>query len=127
MGGNTEKHVGGLRLRVDRGPNWLFVQVPSGKSGLDAPDLAEELWNTCVRHLTYRIVLELENPEKIPDVADEQLDMLRDRLATLGGALRLCGVGDDPHLSLSGTHYAIKVDSTIKAGSAKQEKSTVTG
>ncbi len=115
MGGNIEKGAGGLRLRVDRGPNWLFVQVPSGKSGLDAPNLAEELWNTCVRHLTYRIVLELEDPQNLPGEADGQLDLLRDRLATLGGALRLCGPGDDPHLTLSGTHYAIKVDGGTKA------------
>ena len=85
--------VDGLKLTVDRGPNWLFVKLrPSRNWTEHLPQLADELWSIASRHFIYRLVLELEELKSLPPGLMEQLVLLHDRLAESDGALRICGL-----------------------------------
>jgi hypothetical protein len=85
--------VDGLKLSVDRGPNWLFVKLrPSRNWTEQLPQLADELWSIASRHFIYRLVLELEELKSLPPGLMEQLVLLQDRLVECDGALRICGL-----------------------------------
>jgi hypothetical protein len=82
----------GLKLDVERGPNWLIVKMRSDEPIDEVPHLAEELWSISARHFIYRLVLELDELESLPDDLMDQLALLQERLEQCGGALRLCGL-----------------------------------
>ena len=85
--------VDGLKITVDRGPNWLFVKLrPSRNWTEHLPQLADELWAIASRHFIYRLVLELEELKSLPTGLLEQLTLLQDRLVECDGALRICGL-----------------------------------
>ena len=85
--------VDGLKLTVDRGPNWLFVKLRPRRNWTDElPQIADELWSIASRHFIYRLVLELEELKSLPAGLLEQLVLLQDRLAESDGALRICGL-----------------------------------
>jgi anti-anti-sigma regulatory factor len=89
-------NIDGLELNVDRGPNWLFVKLRThGAPQGDVPQFAEKLWSISSRHFIYRLVLELENLEKLPSGMMGQLVLLQERLAQCGGALRICGLSPE--------------------------------
>ena len=88
--------IDGLELNVDRGPNWLFVKLRTHEAPQqDVPQFAEKLWSISSRHFIYRLVLELEDLEKLPSGMMGQLVMLQERLAQCGGALRICGLSPE--------------------------------
>jgi len=81
-------------LKVDRGPNWLFVklrQPPRNIAGSEVP-LADELWNLLQQHFTSRLVLELDEVDRLQSWMMGQLVSLNKRVSTQGGMLRLCGL-----------------------------------
>ena len=85
--------VDGLKITVDRGPNWLFVKLrPSRNWTEHLPQFADELWAIASRHFIYRLVLELEELKSLPTGLLEQLTLLQDRLVECDGALRICGL-----------------------------------
>jgi anti-sigma B factor antagonist len=85
--------VDGLKLTVDRGPNWLFVKLrPRRNSTDELSQIADELWSIASRHFIYRLVLELEELKSLPPGLMEQLTLLQDKLAECDGALRICGL-----------------------------------
>jgi len=86
--------VDGLQMRVDRGPNWLFVKLRP-EDALDQPvppKMADELWSISSRHFIYRLVLEMDEFDSLPPGMMGQLVLLQERLAQCGGALRICGL-----------------------------------
>jgi anti-anti-sigma regulatory factor len=94
-------NVDGLELNVDRGPNWLFVKLRTREAPQgDVPQFAEKLWSISSRHFIYRLVVELEDLEKLPSGMMGQLVMLQERLAQCGGALRICGLSPECEESL---------------------------
>lgn len=87
----------GFKLTVDRGPNWLFVNLrPKRRFADDIAHIADELWSIASRHFTYRIVLELEELREIPPAMVDQLVVLQERLAHCDGSLRICGMSVGP-------------------------------
>jgi hypothetical protein len=83
----------GLKMDVERGPNWLFVKLRSHGTPLDkVPQIAEKLWSIASRHFIYRLVLELDELETMPSDLMGQLVLLQERLAQCDGALRICGL-----------------------------------
>lgn len=81
-----------FRLEVDRGPNWLFVRVEPTSTDCELKTLADELWEVAARHFIYRLVVELDAVDQLPQTVVEQLLKLRDRLEAAGGAMRICGL-----------------------------------
>ena len=98
--------VDGLEMEVDRGPNWLFVKLRAKKKDPlpEVPQFAEKLWSISSRHFIYRLVLELEELEKLPSGLMGQLVTLQKRLAQCGGALRICGLSPECEESLQSYH-----------------------
>ena len=86
----------GLKMEVERGPNWLFVKLRSHGAPLDnVPQIADKLWSIASRHFVYRLVLELDELETMPSDLMEQLVVLQERLAQCDGALRICGLSPE--------------------------------
>ncbi len=80
-------------MEVDRGPNWLFVKLRHPRrdtNGNDVP-LADELWNLLQQHFTSRMVVELDEVDRLQGWMLDELVNLNDRVASSGGMLRLCG------------------------------------
>jgi anti-anti-sigma regulatory factor len=83
----------GLKIEVERGPNWLFVKLRSQGAPLDqVPQIADKLWSIASRHFIYRLVVELDELETMPGDLMGQLVILQERLAQCDGALRICGL-----------------------------------
>lgn len=80
------------QLEVDRGPNWLFVRVTPGSAKSTLGGLANDLRSVVSTHFTYRVVLEMEEFDRLSDEVVEQLDDLRHWLEEHHGALRVCGL-----------------------------------
>ena len=88
--------IEGFKLSVDRGPNWLFVKLrPKRRFAEDVPQIADELWSIASRHFIYRVVLELDELDRMPSELIEQLVILQERLMQCDGSLRICGLSSD--------------------------------
>jgi hypothetical protein len=95
----------GAYCRVDRGPNWLFVKASRELIAETEPrDLCDDLWSIAERHFVYRIVLEMEEAEDLPEEMSAELSEFEQRLADHGGALRICGLNDQCQQTLAGSH-----------------------
>jgi len=91
----TVHDIDGLKLSVDRGPNWLFVKLRSkGAPARKTPKIADGLWSIATRHFIYRVVLELDELESLPPGMMAQMLLLQERLLQCGGALKVCGMSD---------------------------------
>ena len=81
------------QLRIERGPEWLFVGVaPPGEPGLESPPLAEMVWSAAQQHRLQRVVLELDDVELLHSYLIGQLVLIARRVYSVGGLLRLTGV-----------------------------------
>ena len=97
--------VDGLKLNVDRGPNWLFVRLRTKRRpDVEVPQFAEKLWSIASRHFIYRLVLELDELDEMPNGMMGQLVLLQERLAQCDGALRICGLSPECEESLQSFH-----------------------
>jgi anti-anti-sigma regulatory factor len=86
----------GLKLEVERGPNWLFVKLRPHDTPLDkVPQIADMLWSIASRHFIYRVVLELDELTTMSNDMMGRLVLLQERLAQCGGALRICGLSPE--------------------------------
>ncbi len=85
----------GWKLDLDRGPDWLFVRLHCTDANQDAhPPLAEKLWSLLRQSFTSRMVLELDEVERLRSWTMGQLVNLNQRVSTSGGILRLCGLSE---------------------------------
>ncbi len=85
----------GWQFDLDRGPDWLFVRLrcTDESQGCDPP-LAERLWELLRQHFTSRMVLELDDVNRLHSWTLGQLVNLNQRVSTNGGVLRLCGLSE---------------------------------
>lgn len=92
----------GWELDVDRGPDWLIVQLkgPSRRVA-ELGSLDELLWSLLEQHLTHRLVLEMDRVEVLDPEVIDQLAALHDRIAERGGIMRLCGLKPDHRVLLA--------------------------
>lgn len=83
------------QLRIERGPEWLFVAVdPPDEAGFDAPPLADMIWNAAQQHRQHRLVLELDRVDLLHSYLIGQLVLIARRVYSSGGLLRLTGVSE---------------------------------
>ncbi len=83
----------GVRLDVQRGPDWLLARIESLDSRQDGSvPLADVLWKLLESHLTYRLVLELDKVEVLNSHLIGQLVRLYKRIREHDGVMRLCGL-----------------------------------
>jgi len=87
--------VSDWRFDIDRGPDCLFVKIqPPNHSAQGVDALADDLWSIMVKHFTYRLVLEMDEVDRLPGHLIEQLLALQQRIESHGGMLRLCGLSN---------------------------------
>ena len=83
----------GWELHVERGPGWLLVKVRCPDTIVcDDPPLADVLWELLRRHLTYRLVIELDEIPVLSSHLVGQLVKLFKRIREHDGVMRLCGL-----------------------------------
>jgi anti-anti-sigma factor len=86
----------GCDLELNRGPDWLFVRLQNfDPDGLENEVLAERIWSLLEKHLTYRVVLELDDVELLRSILIAQLVLLQRRVLKHRGVIRLSGLS--PH------------------------------
>jgi anti-anti-sigma regulatory factor len=80
---------------IARGPDWLFFRLhPGFDPANESFDLADEVWNLMQQHLVDRIVLEMDEVEKLSSQLIGQLVLLHKRVHSKGGIMRLSGLAD---------------------------------
>lgn len=92
----------GWTMAVERGPDWLFVRL-SGSDSADLQDsgdlqetmLSDVLWSQLEQHLTYRLVLELQDVPLLCRETIDQLLLLQGKIDAQGGLLKVCGLSDE--------------------------------
>jgi anti-anti-sigma factor len=86
----------GWQWDVNRESDWLLVKLkPADQDPATTAMLAEALWELLRQHVTYRLVLELDQLAVLYTALIGQLVLLHKRLSVNGGVLRLCGLS--PH------------------------------
>ncbi len=81
-------------FEVDRGPNCLLVKIKGLEDSADTPPLARNLWSVLEQHLTYRLVLEMDEVDSLDSHLIGQLLALGKRIEDRDGVLRLCGLSE---------------------------------
>lgn len=88
------KLIGGYDVALERGPDWLFIRLSPSRAGCPrrGAELARALWELARDHGTRRLLLELDEVDRVDDT-------LLDGLSTLGrlvgddeGMVRVCGL-----------------------------------
>jgi anti-anti-sigma regulatory factor len=80
-------------LDIQRGPNWLFVRVRDADDNVsEVPPLADQIRGLLEQHLSYRVVLELHEVERLDRGLIRQILLLDAWVREHGGLLRLCGL-----------------------------------
>lgn len=94
------------QIAFERGPNWIIVQVQGGlESPLEGKPLAQQIQGLLTRHLTNRLVLELEPAAELNESLVEQLQELREWILARQGVLRLCGLSRAQRAQLRGAGF----------------------
>jgi anti-anti-sigma factor len=88
----------GLKLDVERGPDWIFIRVnPPEGTWDEAPPLADAIWAILEQSFVYRVVLELDQIRLLRSCIIGQLVMLAKRVHAHDGLLRVCGLSSHNH------------------------------
>ena len=91
----------GWTVGIERGPDWLFVQLKCDEHSAGEPaELAENLWELLQCHMGHRMVVELAEVDHVTSALLGQLVLLSKRLHKEGGLLRLCGVNEQGEQSI---------------------------
>ncbi|MFM8415801.1 MAG: STAS domain-containing protein [Planctomycetota bacterium] len=81
----------GPGLAIERGPDWLFVQV--GDVGDQrAGRLADSVWEAIREHGASRVVLELDRVETVDEALGDAIAEIGTRVRDAGGLIRICGL-----------------------------------
>lgn len=83
-------------LDLDRGPDCLLVKIRGHvQEEIDAAPLVDELWHLLNQHLTFRLVVELDEIDIVNSYLIGQLISLARRIWDRGGMIRLCGLSPE--------------------------------
>lgn len=91
----------GWSIEAKRGPQCLFVKLHrSGEQEAHSGELANQLWQLLRRHLTYGLVIELDEFEVLRSSVIGDLIILQKRIQQHGGLMRLCGLPEPAQQTL---------------------------
>ncbi len=90
----------GWDMSVERGPDWLIVRVLRTPQAHGTPPLADEVWEQLCRHFTHRLVLELNEIERLDSALAEELMQLHRRIREQDGVMRVCGLSAENRRAL---------------------------
>jgi anti-anti-sigma regulatory factor len=90
-----ESHAQCSQMRLERGPDWLFVRLDGGgrrPSATTEPALADGIWEALQENHAHRVLLELDQVTTIDDDLVATITSLASRIRSAGGMMRLCGL-----------------------------------
>jgi anti-anti-sigma regulatory factor len=91
-----QSQAGRGQLRVERGPDWLFVRLDGDlcRAGRPEPALADGIWEALQENHAHRVLLEFDQVEAIDDDLIATITALASRVRSAGGLMRLCGLSE---------------------------------
>jgi len=79
-------------MRIERGPDWLFIRLESTGQAATCDSLVEGIWHALVENGAHRVLLELDDAGPIDDTLIGSISRLGSRIRQQGGMIRLCGL-----------------------------------
>lgn len=91
----TSSDAAGWRVKLERGPDWLFVRLERdtdrARTAVSA-GLAEAIWGMISENHAHRVVLELDRVGPVDDGLLEAIGDVGERVRAAGGLIRACGL-----------------------------------
>lgn len=81
-------------VRIERGPDWLFVRLAQPEHPHVGCQVAERVWTALQYHMLRRVVLELDELPVLKSELLRELVLLHRRVQAGGGLLRLSGLNE---------------------------------
>ena len=86
----------GCEMDIERGPDWLLVRIREVEADeLEGVSVAQELTSLMERHSIHRLVLEMDQVERLTPHWISEIETLYRRIHERGGVLRLCGLSPE--------------------------------
>lgn len=101
---STETLDGAGGVRVERGPDWLFLAID--RPAVDGGDLAEGICRLVQASMVHRVVLELDRIDAVDERIAEAIGRIGTRVQEDGGIVRICGLSDENLSRLQGVSAA---------------------
>lgn len=101
---STECPDGAGGVRVERGPDWLFLAID--RPAVDGGDLAEGICRLVQASMVHRVVLELDRIDAVDERIAEAIGRIGTRVQEDGGIVRICGLSDENLSRLQGVSAA---------------------
>lgn len=79
-------------LRVERGPDWLFVALD--QPAVSRSDLADGVCRLVRESMAHRVVLELDGVDAVDERLAAAIGLIGERVREDGGLVRICGLSD---------------------------------
>jgi len=92
LGRDTGGPRQGWDVSVERGPEWLFLRLETGKPGAANRPLVERLLRTIQANRAHRVVLELDHVDSIDDSLLDAITTVGSHVRGDGGLIRVCGL-----------------------------------
>lgn len=80
-------------IRVERGPDWLFVALD--EPAVSRSDLADGVCRLVRASMAHRVVLELDRVAAIDERLAAAIGLIGERVREDGGLVRICGLSGD--------------------------------
>jgi len=81
-------------MKVERGPEWLFVHLDSAPTGVDG-GLSDTIWDMLRTNRSNRVVVELDSVKSLDEPLIGEIAKLGARVQKAGGLIRVCGLSAD--------------------------------
>lgn len=92
QGHESEAQCG--HMRIERGPDWLFVRLDGDARRTLEPALADGIWDALQENHAHRVLLELDDVDGVDDELIATITTLAGRIRSAGGLMRLCGLSE---------------------------------
>lgn len=80
-------------IRVERGPDWLFVALD--EPAVSRSDLADGVCRLVRASMAHRVVLELDGVAAVDERLAAAIGLIGERVREDGGLVRICGLSGD--------------------------------
>lgn len=81
-------------MRIERGPDWLFVRLDGDARRTSEPALSDGIWDALQENHAHRVLLELDEVDGVDDDLIAMITTLAGRIRSAGGLMRLCGLSE---------------------------------
>jgi hypothetical protein len=91
VGQPARTSVAHWNMRVERGPDWLFVRLESDPAGVGG-SLCDTIWDMLRSNRSNRVVVELDSVKSLDEPLIGEISKLGSRVQKAGGLIRVSGL-----------------------------------